>query len=281
MDRACRYRLHLPRAFEALRRLGLPHADIEAAGIRLLHTQMPLSIDPNNIRNFARGLDEIIVVEEKNPTLEWLVKDALYGGPHQPRVVGKRHEDRRPLMPDHGILDAARWSRACGNGSVPASPTGSLHRHHRSEKATAAALGRSLAVLAQDVPQPFDQGPDDTLVGAGIGCHGMVLLMDDSKVGDIAGITAMGAEGSSSSAWPRSLHVSISSRTSATAPSSTRPTRDPGIGRGGDEHDLQAPLQRHGRHDRWPGRCWRPDRSESPLRCSLTASPRCSSPPMM
>ena len=27
------------------------------------------------------------------------------------------------------------------------------------------------------------------------GCHGMVLLMDDSKVGDIAGITAMGAEG--------------------------------------------------------------------------------------
>ena len=45
---------------------------------------MPLSIDPNNIRNFARGLDEIIVVEEKNPTLEWLVKDASTAAPTSP-----------------------------------------------------------------------------------------------------------------------------------------------------------------------------------------------------
>ena len=184
---------------EALRRLGLPTtADIEAAGIRLLHTQMPLSIDPNNIRNFARGLDEIIVVEEKNPTLEWLVKDALYGGPHQPRVVGKRHEDGRPLMPDHGILDAGamvtglreRLSARIADRLAPLTPP------KREKQLLPLSVDRSPYFCSGCPHNRSTKVPDDTLVGAGIGCHGMVLLMDDSKVGDIAGITAMGAEGS-------------------------------------------------------------------------------------
>ena len=37
--------------------------------------------------------------------------------------------------------------------------------------------------------------PDGALVGAGIGCHTMALLMDPEQVGDIAGITQMGGEG--------------------------------------------------------------------------------------
>ena len=61
---------------------------------------------PDLVRRFAAGLDEIVVVEEKNPTLEWLIKDALYGGPDQPRVVGKHHEDGRTLMRAWGQLDA-------------------------------------------------------------------------------------------------------------------------------------------------------------------------------
>jgi indolepyruvate ferredoxin oxidoreductase len=37
--------------------------------------------------------------------------------------------------------------------------------------------------------------PDDALVGAGTGCHGMSLLMDPERVGEGIGITAMGNEG--------------------------------------------------------------------------------------
>ncbi|GIR36174.1 MAG: hypothetical protein CM15mP49_15590 [Actinomycetota bacterium] len=37
--------------------------------------------------------------------------------------------------------------------------------------------------------------PEDSLIGAGIGCHTMVLLMDEEQVGNIAGVTAMGNEG--------------------------------------------------------------------------------------
>ena len=37
--------------------------------------------------------------------------------------------------------------------------------------------------------------PEGTLVGGGIGCHAMIALMEPERVGDIAGLTAMGNEG--------------------------------------------------------------------------------------
>lgn len=37
--------------------------------------------------------------------------------------------------------------------------------------------------------------PEDTIVGGGIGCHAMVLMMDDKQVGDVIGLTQMGGEG--------------------------------------------------------------------------------------
>ena len=56
---------------EAFRRIGLDGLEaIEAVGIRLLHLRMPVPFNPELIRSFADGLDEIVVVEEKNPTLE-------------------------------------------------------------------------------------------------------------------------------------------------------------------------------------------------------------------
>ncbi len=185
---------------EALRRLGLESpADIEAAGIRLIQMQMPLSVDRENIRNFARGLDEIVVVEEKNPTLEWLVKDALYGGPDQPRVVGKQHEDGRTLMKSHGLLDAGsivdglreRLSSRIADRLVPA----------RDARAT-----RQLIPLAVSRTPYFCSGcphshgtkvPEGSLVGAGTGCHAMILFDDDEdqRSGTSAGLGSMGAEG--------------------------------------------------------------------------------------
>ena len=48
------------------------------AGIRLLQLSMPVPLDDDTVRQFAHGLREVLVVEEKNPTLELLVKSALY-----------------------------------------------------------------------------------------------------------------------------------------------------------------------------------------------------------
>src|SRR5205807_1914746 len=39
------------------------------------------------------------------------------------------------------------------------------------------------------------QAPAGSLVGAGIGCHTLAMLMDPAQYGDIAGLTQMGGEG--------------------------------------------------------------------------------------
>lgn len=183
---------------EALRRLGLPTlAAIEAAGIRIIRMHMPLSVDAANIRRFADGLEEIVVVEEKNPTLEWLVKDALYGSANQPRVVGKKHEDGRVLMRDHGILDAGamvdglreRISQKAADRLAPPEPP------KRETQLIPLTVERSPYFCSGCPHNRSTKVPDDALVGAGIGCHGMVLLMEEEKVGTSAGITAMGGEG--------------------------------------------------------------------------------------
>src|SRR5262249_31629922 len=84
----------------ALHRLGLDSdAKVAACGIRVLRMLMPIPFDPRTLRHFARGLEEVFVVEEKQPNLELLIKDALYALPDRPRVVGKTDEGYAPLLP--------------------------------------------------------------------------------------------------------------------------------------------------------------------------------------
>ena len=182
----------------ALHSIGLRTlSDIENVGIRLLHLQLPVPFDPQNIRNFSKGLEEILVIEEKNPTVEWLVKDALYGSANQPRVVGKTCPEGRPLMPSHGILDADTIVQGLFDRL-------SVRVSDRLITPKARNTQRQLIPLDTNRSPYFCSGcphnsstkvPEGSLIGAGIGCHTMVLLMDEEQVGNIAGVTAMGNEG--------------------------------------------------------------------------------------
>ena len=180
---------------DALRRLGL--ADDRAltdSGIRLLHLRMPVPFDADLIRRFASGLTEILVIEEKNPTLEWLIKDALYDAADRPKIFGKHHADGSELMPSHGLLDADRIIAGLRQ-----------HLSVRLEDRLAPLPTRrtSLPLAVNRTPFfcsgcPHNWGtkvPDGALVGAGTGCHGMSLLMPEELVGESFGITAMGNEG--------------------------------------------------------------------------------------
>ena len=63
----------------ALRELGLDGRGLERAGIRILKLGMISPLEPEIAREFAHGLDEVLVAEEKGPFVETLLKDALYG----------------------------------------------------------------------------------------------------------------------------------------------------------------------------------------------------------
>src|SRR5690242_5853090 len=91
---------------QALRDLGLDHRELERAGIRLMKVGMLYPHDAQGFREFARGLEEVVVVEEKLPFLETAVKDALYATPNAPRVVGKRDEHGAELLTAVSDLNA-------------------------------------------------------------------------------------------------------------------------------------------------------------------------------
>ena len=173
-----------------------------ARAIRILKLGMVSPLEPQIAREFAQGLDEILVAEEKGPFVETLLKEALYGMPDAPRVLGKRDEQGSPLLPMELDLDADLIARAVagparGAGRADRLRRGAPARARRDRRAQRRA-GRWLSARpssARAAPTTRRvKAPEGTLVGGGIGCHTMVLLNPEGK-GEITGITQMGGEG--------------------------------------------------------------------------------------
>ena len=79
---------------QALEDLGIDQRHAAEIGIRLYRVAMPWPLEPNGVREFAQGLDEILVVEEKRQLIEYQMKEQLYNWRDdvRPRVVGKYDE---------------------------------------------------------------------------------------------------------------------------------------------------------------------------------------------
>ncbi len=176
---------------EALMTLGLDERALCAAGIRILRVGMPYPLGADQVRRLARGVEQILVVEDKTAFVEVQVKDILYGR-SAPEVLGKRGRDRRGLVPPDGELTAARL----------AAP---LRRvlEGRVEVTAAAPPTLELTVLPASRTAYFCSGcphnrsttvPQGSLAGGGIGCHTLVTMSarTDSQV---TGLTQMGGEG--------------------------------------------------------------------------------------
>ncbi|GAB89445.1 indolepyruvate ferredoxin oxidoreductase family protein [Gordonia rhizosphera] len=190
---------------ESLRLIGITDADLNRLGIRILKLGMVYPIERDILNRFmfdtATGdLDEVIIVEEKRDFIETMMRDILFRHPRAPRIVGKVNEDGSTLFSRFGELDVDAVTRGLANR---------LARHHDIDAARdwldrkAARPTRIDLPLAVRSPYFCSGCPhnsstkvsDDTLVGAGIGCHVMVLLMDPKQVGDVTGVTQMGGEG--------------------------------------------------------------------------------------
>jgi indolepyruvate ferredoxin oxidoreductase len=182
---------------EALNELGLDEAALRHHGIRILKIGMLYPLEPGIVRHFARGLEEILVVEEKRSFVEMFVRDVLYNDALHPRVVGKRDEQGRPLVPANGELDADRIAQLVASR---------LERRLQLEAITARV---ALLEALRERPAPLTlarqpyfcsgcphnrstQVPEGSMAAAGIGCHGMALTMPERRT---AGVTHMGGEG--------------------------------------------------------------------------------------
>ncbi len=101
---------------EALTMLGLEAAELSRIGVRIYKVGMSWPLAAESTRQFAHGLAEILVVEEKREVLESQLVRLLYDWPdgQRPRVVGKLDEHGRCLVSELGELTPAGVARAIG-----------------------------------------------------------------------------------------------------------------------------------------------------------------------
>ena len=198
---------------QALRDLGLSQESLATKGIRVLRVGMPYPLGAGLVREFARGLQQVLVVEEKASFVESQLKDILYGVAGAPEVWGKRGADGRLLVPADGQVTADRLEGALRSllgdrvELAPRKPAPrtmlSLSPVSSTQSVMASSTQSVTASSTQRTPYfcsgcPHNRStplPEGSLGGGGIGCHTMVTLSErpDSQV---LALTQMGGEGS-------------------------------------------------------------------------------------
>jgi indolepyruvate ferredoxin oxidoreductase len=185
---------------QALRDLGV--TDPDAAGIRVLRVGMPYPLGAGLVREFAAGLQQVLVVEEKTSFLESQVKDVLYGVTGAPAVHGKRGPGGGLLVPADGQVSSDRLDgvlRSLLADRVPLAPRRPGPRTMLSlspVQAPGAASARRTPYFCSGCPHNRSTPlPEGSLGGGGIGCHTMVTLSERPDQAVLA-LTQMGGEGS-------------------------------------------------------------------------------------
>ncbi|TYP62438.1 indolepyruvate ferredoxin oxidoreductase family protein [Stutzerimonas stutzeri] len=185
---------------QALDDLGLDEALCAQVGLRVLKVGMSWPLEPVSVHEFAQGLDEILVVEEKRSILEDQLTGQLYNWPldKRPRVVGEFDEHGTSLLPNLSELTPAMIARVIAKRLAPIYTSDSI----QARLAFLAAKEKALAARSYDTVRtphycsgcPHNTStkvPEGSRASAGIGCHYMVQWMDRRT----ETFTQMGGEG--------------------------------------------------------------------------------------
>ncbi len=182
----------------ALDELGIDEVRANDLGLRIWKVACPWPLDTQGLKEFAAGLDMIMVVEEKRSLIEVQVREELYGTANQPVCIGKRDEEGRWLFPVKGALDPndiaiALGKRLLAYGDIPdiAARVGELEDAQRAVAATNDVATRIPYFCSGCPHNTSTKVPDGMRAYAGIGCHYMVQWMDR----ETTGFTQMGGEG--------------------------------------------------------------------------------------
>jgi indolepyruvate ferredoxin oxidoreductase len=144
---------------------------------------------------FARGLEDILVIEERRDLVESQLKQICYPLPDRPRIVGKRDEQGKPLVSETGELSIADIARVLVSRLPQAARTPRMADYlNRLDRATAPQppIHARQPFFCSGCPHNTStKVPDGSRAVAGIGCHYMVQTMPRST----STFSQMGGEG--------------------------------------------------------------------------------------
>jgi indolepyruvate ferredoxin oxidoreductase len=208
---------------QALADLGLDDATCKRMGIRLHKVGVVWPLEAQLTREFATGLQEILVVEEKRQVIEYQLKEELYNwrSDVRPLVLGKFDEvagdhsggewslanpTAHTLLRANADLSPAIIAKAIAKRLKKLGIDSDAQARIDARLAVIAAKEQAMQVIEVQGLQGADRQPwfcsgcphntstkvpEGSRAMAGIGCHFMTIWMDRATVG----FTQMGGEG--------------------------------------------------------------------------------------
>ena len=186
---------------QALADLDIDPAYAAKLGLRIYKVGMPWPLERQGVRDFATGLDEILVVEEKRAVMENQLKEQLYNWREdvRPRVVGKFDENGEWVLPSAYELTPARIARVIAarldqfvTSNRIQQRLAFLDKKDQELEATSTSDIKRVPYFCAGCPHNTSTVvPDGSKASAGIGCHYMVTWMDRNTTT----FTHMGGEG--------------------------------------------------------------------------------------
>ena len=188
---------------QALEYLGIDANSAADIGIRVYKIGMTWPLEPLGMREFAQGLEDIIVVEEKRSFIESQMKEQMYNwtgtdGRTRPSVVGKYDESGNWILPSTGeltpamiaIVIAKRLARFFSSDAIESRMRWIEEKEHELTLPRA-NFPRAAHYCAGCPHNTSTAVPEGSRALGGIGCHYMVTWMDRRT----DTFTQMGGEG--------------------------------------------------------------------------------------
>ena len=189
---------------QALRELGVTPEIAAKIGLRLYKIGMPWPLEPEGVRNFAVGLEEIFIVEERREIVENQVKQELFNWRDdvRPRIVGKMDDHDKRFLTFAAELSVSslavslteRLLRLNLNPEIAdmlRAKADWFNGREASQVQAIAPVTRTPYFCSGCPHNTSTRVPEGSRAMAGIGCHFMALWMDRST----ETYTHMGGEG--------------------------------------------------------------------------------------
>jgi indolepyruvate ferredoxin oxidoreductase len=189
---------------QALRELGITPQVAAKIGLRLYKIGMPWPLEPQGVREFAVGLEEIFIVEERREIVENQVKQELFNWRDdvRPRIVGKMDEHDKRFLTFAAELSVASLASSLTErllrlnlnpeiASMLRAKADWFNGRQATQMQAVSPVTRTPYFCSGCPHNTSTKVPEGSRAFAGIGCHFMALWMDRNT----ETFTHMGGEG--------------------------------------------------------------------------------------